>query len=804
MRKFLPWLCASAFLFSGLQVLAQNDRQAILDQIAGKLARSLQSNKEMIYLHIDKPYHLAGTTLFFRAYLLNQQSLLPSSLSSIIYIDLLNEEMKPIDQAMLYARDLELGGGIKLPAKLNEGNYYLRGFTNLMSPDAPESFIVPVYIINPDQGAANTKSVRKWRAANSEMNGVRFFPEGGSLINGVDCIVAVKATDATGKPAAMSGIIKDNRDSIVANFQTAVNGLGKFIFNPYKNRKYRAILKNGASQETSIDLPALSNNAYQLALIKQDSQKISFRVALSDPLYEKKAGSYLVGVSRGRVAFASIGAGMYKVDIPVSNFPEGVADFYLFDEQQNEVSRRRVWIRSNDIQVNVIPNKNQYYQRSTASIDISLVDKSGKPMVGLLSVAVTDNNMVSPSSKLPSIVDYDFANKTGIGNISCMAGHNSGLSQDLADLILLTGNDQLQAKNNNAKQLDSVLSIRGKLLYKNTPLANESISLICSQNAGLFRTDTTDAAGNFQFSNLNFFDSTQFYIQLTNPKIDKQDLTLNLDSTVTLVTKTVSLSNDCLSEDQFNSGVQLFKKNNMDSFLIGNTRGWLQSITVKGKKTPEDKYGKRNKFSHVITREQLSKLEQSTTANAVKMVPGVMMVSGNLTIRGGTPTFDNAGILDKNIEPMVIVDGVQAVTGGGVVNYLNSIPPNIIDYIEVLTGGEAAQYGTRGANGVIIIKTGQPQYASYDLKNAITFYPKGYHISPEFYMPDYSNEKIKEAEFKDNRSTVYWNGSVWTDKNGKAKISFYTADAKTTYTVTVMGVTANGDLVMKEVLINRN
>ena len=797
-------LCYTGLLFSASTVFSQGDRQAVLDQIAAKLVTTLQSDKEMIYLHIDKPYHLAGTTLWFRAYLLNQQSQLPSTQSRIIYIDLLDEEMKLIDQVLLYTRDLELGGGFRLPAKLNEGNYYLRAYSNLFPADGPGSFIVPVYIINPDQGAANIKTIGKWKSGSNETNGVRFYPEGGNLINGVDCIVAVKATDANGKTAAVNGIIKDNRDTVVASFQTGSNGLGKFMFNPYKNRKYRAILKNASQQEISIDLPALSNNAYQLALIKQDSQKISFRIGLSDPLYERKAGTYLIGVSRGRVAFASIGTGMYKVDIPVANFPGGIADFYLFDEQQNEVSRRRVWV-DNDIQVKVTPNKTQYYQRSTASIDISLADKSGKPLVGVLSVSVTDNNMLSPSTQLPSIVDYDFTQKTGIGNISCIAGHNAGISPELVDLILLTGNVQQDSKNSIEKGTDSVLSIKGSLLYKNKPLANETISLISPQNPSLFRTDTTDAAGKFHFSNLNFFDSALFYIQLTNIKIDKQDLLLKLDNPSTQpLSESIAWSTECTPQEQINAGVQLFKKNNVDSFLIGNTRGWLQSITVKGKKTPDDKYGKRNKFSHVITREQLSKFEQSTTANAVKMVPGVMMVSGNLTIRGGTPTFDNAGILDDNLEPLVVVDGVQASTGGGVVSYLNSIPPNIIDYIEVLTGGEAAQYGTRGANGVIIIKTGQPQYASNDLKNAITFYPKGYHISPEFYMPDYSNDKIKEAEFKDNRSTVYWNGSVWTDKNGKAKISFYTADAKTTYTVTVMGVTANGDLVMKQVSISRN
>ena len=804
MQKFLPCLLLAGLLLFNLDLSAQGDRQATLDQIAAKLVNSLQSNKEMIYLHIDKPFHLAGTTVWFRAYLLNQQTQLPSTQSRLVYVDLLDEELKSIDQIVLYARDLELGGGIKLPAKVKEGNYYIRAYTNLVSPDAPESFIAPIYIINADQGGANVKPIRKWKAAPSEVNSVRFYPEGGNLINGVDCVVGVRATDASGKPAAINGIIKDNRDSVVANFQTLVNGLGKFVFNPYKNRKYRAIVKN-AGQETTIELPALSNTAYQLALIKQDSQKISLRVALSDPLYEKKAGSYLLAVSRGRVAFASIGSGMYKVDIPVSNFPEGIADFYLYDEQQNEVSRRRVWVNNNDIRFDVKPNKTQYYPRSTAMLDISLTDKSGKPLAGVLSVSVTDNGILNPSSQLPAITDYNFINKSGVTNSSCVFNNVSDLSQDIADLILMTAADKSASIASPGKSLDSILSIKGKLFYKNSPLVNESISLIAPQQPNLFRSDTTDASGSFSFNNLNYFDSTQFYIQLTHQKIDALDLTLKLDpSSIPASVEPTSLVNDCKQEDQLNAGVQMFKKNNIDSFLIGNTREWLSSITIKGRKTPEDKYGKRNKFSHVITREQLSKMEQSTTANAVKMIPGVIMVSGNLTIRGGIPSFDNAGILDGNIEPMVVVDGVPAVTAGGVVNYLNSIPPNQIDYIEVLTGGEAAQYGTRAGNGVILIKTGQPQYFSSGIKNSITIYPKGYHVSPDFYMPDYSNEKIKEAEFKDNRSTIYWNGSVWTDKNGKATVQFYTADAKTTYTVTVMGITSKGDLVMKQIVVGRN
>ena len=75
MRKFFSLLLGSVLLLSSIPGLyAQSDKQAVLDQIAGKLVNSLQSKQEMIYLHLDKPYHLAGTTLWFRAYLLNQQT----------------------------------------------------------------------------------------------------------------------------------------------------------------------------------------------------------------------------------------------------------------------------------------------------------------------------------------------------------------------------------------------------------------------------------------------------------------------------------------------------------------------------------------------------------------------------------------------------------------------------------------------------------------------------------------------------------------------------------------------------------
>jgi TonB-dependent SusC/RagA subfamily outer membrane receptor len=57
-------------------------------------------------------------------------------------------------------------------------------------------------------------------------------------------------------------------------------------------------------------------------------------------------------------------------------------------------------------------------------------------------------------------------------------------------------------------------------------------------------------------------------------------------------------------------------------------------------------------------------------------------------------------------DPLFILNGIQFQPGlGGI---LTGIDPNVIAAIKVLRGGEAALYGIRGANGVIVITTKRP------------------------------------------------------------------------------------------------
>ena len=124
----------------------------------------------------------------------------------------------------------------------------------------------------------------------------------------------------------------------------------------------------------------------------------------------------------------------------------------------------------------------------------------------------------------------------------------------------------------------------------------------------------------------------------------------------------------------------------------------------------------------------------------------------------------------------------------------------MVDFIEVLRGPEAAYYGTRASNGVIIINTHRVSNFRNKIEGygTLQYYPRSYHMASNFIVPEYDNLNIKNGNFKDNRSTIYWNGHTYTNEKGKANIQFDTADNANSYTIQIVGLTATGDIIYKK------
>ena len=97
-------------------------------------------SQEKIHLHLDKPYYAIGDDIWFKAYVLNTQTMAPSALSKIIYVELINEKDSVKKQLKIPLMSGITWGDFKLTDSLGEGNYRIRAYTNYMRNFSPNFF----------------------------------------------------------------------------------------------------------------------------------------------------------------------------------------------------------------------------------------------------------------------------------------------------------------------------------------------------------------------------------------------------------------------------------------------------------------------------------------------------------------------------------------------------------------------------------------------------------------------------------------------------------------------------------------
>ncbi len=107
------------------------------DESLKKLIQSFEKYQdthiqEKVYLHMDKPYYAIGDDIWFKAYVVNAQTLTPTPLSNILYVDLINSR-DSIKKTLRIPLLAGFGyGNFELKDSLGEGNYRIRAYTKWM------------------------------------------------------------------------------------------------------------------------------------------------------------------------------------------------------------------------------------------------------------------------------------------------------------------------------------------------------------------------------------------------------------------------------------------------------------------------------------------------------------------------------------------------------------------------------------------------------------------------------------------------------------------------------------------------
>ncbi|MFP5080932.1 TonB-dependent receptor [Pedobacter sp. JCM 36344] len=646
----------------------------------------------------------------------------------------------------------------------------------------------------------------------SSQTDVQFFPESGPLVNGLRSRVAFKATGPQGIGVPVKGIVTDESNTTVAEFEAANFGMGYFRLQPEAGKSYQAKVTYPDGSEKIIKLPAAIDNGYVLSVFNNpETDTILVRVNASKAAVAAGQSLSLVAQTGGSVHYASaipLNKPAFSIMIPTKELPSGIVQFTLFSAAGDPINERIAFVQSNDLMnLKLSTTKQTYAPKEKIEVTLEALDQKSTPLRGDFSVSVINEASVPvDETKESSILSHILLSSDIKGYIEKPGYYFSNPSIDTKtnlDILMMTQGyrrfawkDIMSANPMNlpfkAEKLTS--EIKGKLVTLNKkalPVIGGQVVLM-NNKLGLIGTQITDATGSFKFSDLLMTNELKFTVSGLSEKGSK-----NVEISVDKVRQEIMTPNP--------------NRGDLDTDL----RKTLQASFDNSKKQEED-IQKRG----MLGRTQQLKEVKITSGKKKRRFGLDMIMDGHAdqTVRfqQGDVTFMNllewlkfrvpniqfrqddseeCGLIfvavSRNEVMKILVDG-RPISPCESQDFFQ-IDPADIDRLDIvrtnqalinMIGGAALSFTTR--RGVGMLRT------TYT-PNVINISPRGYNIVREFYSPVYKNDG-NDSRVADLRSTLYWNPSVMTGVDGKAKFSFFNSDGLGTHRVLVEGINAEGIL----------
>ncbi|HWB26647.1 MAG TPA: hypothetical protein VG738_14280 [Chitinophagaceae bacterium] len=381
---------------------------------------------EEIHLQFNKNAYAPGEDVWFKSYLLPFHDTTYNSISKIEYVELIDMNNRLVKRLVLPVINGTSEGYFKLSA-FGEGVYHVRAYTAWMLNFDTAFFFnrdIPVF--------THSYSVQNVSAGKNYV--VKFYPEGGSLVEGLTSQVAYKAADEYGNPVSISGKIMDDKGNTRALLQTGADGLGSFNMHPEEGFSYSAVTQSQTDTTLkTFALPAIQKSGVVLHVVdKPDSagnSKLYFHIARSK--FQKELYTSIIICAHTAkynrllaINFDPKYAGDYNDTILVAGDPlelkndgDNIAHITVFNREGEPLADRIVFLHSS----NAI---------SPASLSPVTINATGKneflltvpgDVQGQYSVAVTkadgnggnnDESSIFSDFYLPGIQNY-IANPAG-------------------------------------------------------------------------------------------------------------------------------------------------------------------------------------------------------------------------------------------------------------------------------------------------------------------------------------------------------------------------------------------------------
>ena len=723
---------------------------------------------EKFFLHTNKSIYFSGESIWFKAYVVNNDSNVPSLETTNLYINVYDPELNLISSELFFVENGMTNGNIELPNTLKSGMYYLQLDTQ-WNRNFKEGTIFNISVENlsntdnsefdPKNGVPSINEAEPNVSPEEPL--ITFFSESQTLLDGIQNMIIFST-----KKNIKGVIIDDNTGKPIAAIRS--NELGIGAFKVLQNSTFTAIL-NVDNKEIEIKLPKAVKKGFVIHKISgnYDSETVNFELNTNEETLKEFAGTHTFAVLHRNGSIKSVApieinksTKEYKISFFKQDIFNGMNTITLFNEDNQPITERHFyWKTENfaDIQVTKSTQEND-----SLSLNLLLTNKS-IPINISMSVLPKNTKVFNEDySILSSFLVSPYLDKhNSIANLDTIA--NSEL--DFYIQAHITSNP-FPYKNINKKNLtfknENGITLKGSLNTKEEDLIGYKIMLTSREN-NLLLVQPLNNDKTFEFNALLLTHPSKYQLSILNKKGEIKKANFFVYNSYTSYKANPKLNMSIRQKKDI--AEKEVKHSNLENFDLTlpeyDNLEELDEIVIKADRVKEDQEKQKKLRNSGVQGVAFSRIYEPSKSPFAKgdilqyfrTIPGITVKytpdnTPYLNNERFIKTLNNLGDAPFNI----LLDGTPLGTDLSVINFRQAS-----EFEYILVNFRGAGFGALYPQGVINMVT---------LKG-----PNGEKLAPTN-----PNIQINETQFGFNLAEERYEKPVFTFPTYSAKENFRTLD----------------------------
>jgi hypothetical protein len=762
---------------------------------------------DQIFVQLDRNMYKPGDTIFFQAFIRDRLTGEFNTNSVSLYALLFNEEHGIADSARFKIENAMSPGWMIIPHDAKPGKYHFTAFTGLMQNYNPsEAFQIDLRVKQVKSDALEkSKSIAREEIptgdtpAHDQFIDLKFLPEGGHLVKGLEQRVGFNAVNIAGVPVYVEGFLKDSAGKTLDTIRSGPYGPGSFTCKSQPGMYVE--LTTEALKDKIWSLPEPDTKGICMSVLKtgdkafaveiQSSEYIGERIILSGVMNDIQVISQELSLDKKQ-----------RILVKTDQLSSGVIQLTLFTHDLKPLAERLFYVNPDkQLKFKISAGSYVYRPGEESDLTISLTDGQGRNQEGVFSISVSDSLSGHDSRIFVPGIGHTFNFSpyfpANLPSKILTEGLEKIPEKDRDLILMVYGWSRFRWDFNEVKSISGNLPdyelLKMKILYSGKKNRNNRRLDLVSLEGPSVKHLLTDSSGEINLPLDSLPDITRSITMMPDPRNKNRVRGAMFSIPYNqrfFKSRTLLISQPEINNYDYNLPVVNNKYTPEENVIE------IPEVQIKAQlgsqKIYHDKYEEIYQYAEVKSLDYELLWSSPSMEDALRrLISPYMMTDDYVVFRPSRSFFGGAATA------LVVLDGMPLYSEGWPT--VKSIPPSECTSLTILPGGQGFyQYGEAAGGGVIFVTTRssdpslqkiRTEWKLQNSNNKMLLPISIYRPEVEFYSP--AKLDIESDPMVANRTTIFWDPQVYFNGKDPVHIKFTNLKRQGPVIITVNGVSFN-------------